>query len=244
MKLVDDINQIVRNSAAYDNELFQTCDSPNFSTSRDLCVRILEQWYPVTETFCINSLAYCSYIAKLTMDRSLSSRQRIALNDYLALTLNIGAGEFEIKTTNPQNFHYLAFLRVAKKLGYDANDIISGKVKPSASTVELTNLIEEYFNSGSIEKGLAVFFVVETTAYNIVKMMKSVYSAKEFGFNEYELQYIDRHLLIEIEHNSLVDDMVSKLTDIGIDDSSLTSDIHLFAERFGSFWQNFKSGSY
>jgi len=207
MNLVLELENVVRVSGAYTNEFFKQCNVKQLTKSK--LREIVINFFPITQSFALSGFAYCDTVCKLIENKNYNNSiiKENNLEDFLAKVIEIISDEFNINHINKsENFHYNVFSRLAKKLDIKSEKLKNGEYSVHQETFDLASNLTRNFRSGSIVGGLANIFVIEYTAINIINCLWDCFAVQKDTydnplFNEYELEHITLHQILEIGHN-------------------------------------------
>lgn len=225
----------IKRSRAYSNSFFE---KSKHGADRESVALFIQNWFPVTQEFCLALLGYTGCFAGEIL-RSSGSR-RDALERAMLVPLAIGAGEFGIGRHDVNGIHYRMFARLGEPLGLTLEDL---RRHPRGTIPETGRLVD------GIEKALTDLYlgagclrVVEGTAYNIVDAMNRLFHPmKRSGgkplYTEHQLEYITLHLELEKGHDSMANDFVEVLCDTLGHRARVNDGIKQMSELFGAYWE-------
>lgn len=225
----------IGSTKAYNNTLFRLAGVR--AGEADLA-RIVREWYPVTQAFCLGLMAYNSVLAAFLL-RSRGA-QREALEEAILVPIAIGAEEFGLGRSGAAGIHYRMFARLGEPLGISLDDLRMHSLGSLKATRRLAEGITESLNDPFL--GAGCLRVVEATAYKIVEAMDYLFRAKkrpdgELLFSEYQLEYITLHLEIEKEHDALTTHFLESLCANEGERRTVEIGMTTICDLFGDFWE-------
>lgn len=225
----------IMSTRAYNNSLFRiAAEDPSAINLRT----IVQEWYPVTQAFCLGLIGYNALFAREVAFSEGGRRQ--ALEEAFLVPLSIGAEEFGNGKFGSDGIHYRMFARLGEPLRIDLSELRARPYGSLPETRDLVKGIREAFSD--LRKGAACIRVVEGTAYSIVEAMNYLFgSAKQEDgsplFSRFQMEYITLHLEIEKEHDCIAGEFIGALCDTDEEKERVRTGIQEMCGLFGDFWE-------
>ena len=135
---------------------------------------------------------------------------------------------------------------MAPKAGLEILDV--PKIRQSERTGSLVGFIGSTFRDDDLFLGLALVSAVEGVALPIVKSLRALFGEYvppngEGPFTSDEIEHLDLHIALEVEHAAESSDIYERVTLSSSSMKKLTSTAATLYQRFGSFWEQFHTAS-